>query len=170
MILPALLVVVGVRTCATAIRRGQRVWGALAIGGGLAIYIAGILVTDIGIAERVSSEIDQCRKHLEEIGRALPAFQARYGRAPQHLAELYQKMKIPLCPAHRDQLDGGYTYRPPRGRGGRRMVCWDTQPHVYNYRYLKPFRRAYRNVLFSDGTVETLEEKQVPVAGPGGAP
>ncbi|MBN1269751.1 MAG: hypothetical protein JXB04_09200 [Kiritimatiellae bacterium] len=168
LIFPGLMVVWGIYECVTAIRTSHRVLGVLAIILGLGIYIGSMVVIDYRIARKTEEDIQQCFAHLEEVGKAIQEFKAKKGRLPRNLMELYNAMQIPLCPVHRGQANAGYNYRLPPGSGEHQIICWDARPHVYHYRFLKPLQKSYRNVLFLDGTVMTLEESEIPIMSVGG--
>jgi hypothetical protein len=92
-----------------------------------------------------------CKNHLKDIWQSIEQYQEDWdGSFPQSLSQINTQNSIPKCPG--DSWD--YCYLAPSDKGIK-PLCWDSQTHYHKFDH-KPYKR---NVLFSDGHIESLDEK-----------
>ena len=100
-----------------------------------------------------------CRAALKQIGRARMTYSEEHGgKAVPDFRALIAALgsrTVLQCP-----LSGSYTCRLPARLGGSDAVCWDSGPHRPQHSIFLFMNGESRNLLYADGRVVTLGERQ----------
>ena len=131
------------------------------------LYILLLFVVDILNSFNVYGRIFRCESKLKVISEAMNLYQADWdGQWPESLEAMkkyYPYNRIPVCPGNRNEQETNdyqsYYYFKPKVEECV-PVCWDSNPHYNIRRNLIPDTKKW-NVLFSDGHIEELNEKEL---------
>lgn len=169
---------------------GRRI--ALRLLAGRVLLIAGVLLTGLAIyvvdgmpAIHDRSKVGACAVLLREIANAAQFYAEEHGdRPPAALAELFSVRYIPFphvfrCPAatpgdcyEPPDPPGlyGYVWRPGALGDTRAVLCHDAHPHRVRHAVFRFLDRRVRNMVFGDGTVRTVSEREFQALGLPSAP
>ena len=92
-----------------------------------------------------------CQNELKDVWQYIEQYQDDWdGSFPQSLSQIFSKDTLPCCTVG----SRGYCYLAPI-HNEIRPLCWDSETHCHKFDH-KPYKR---NILFSDGHVESFNEK-----------
>lgn len=103
--------------------------------------------------------VASCKANLRQIGLATQTYRDNHkGAMPAHLQLLLLISKsrgVFWC-----SLSGYYEYRFLEKPKNTDIICWDVKPHHPQHAVFVFLNRDNRNVLFADGEVANMEERQ----------
>ena len=100
-------------------------------------------------AEQIEKDVEICKQHLLEIGKAIQAYQKEHGDFPEWLSELYPKY-LP---------DANILLCPEDDQGGKPIFSGNTDPKMpvsYGYQFHPGYRKGTRENLTVYGDVIPL--------------
>jgi len=126
-----------------------------------------VLIADFANSANVYGKMLLCERNLNAIAKAIESYKAEFdSQWPESLEVMekyYQYNRIPKCPGNRNEQETSdpwiYYYFKPLDEGIV-PVCWDSKPHYNKRAKFFPSIKQW-NVLYSDGNVESLSEKDV---------
>jgi prepilin-type processing-associated H-X9-DG protein len=124
----------------------------------LIIFICFFIILDSLSLINTTARVLGCVNNLKDIWQYIEQYKVDWdGSLPQSLSQLDFYGDLPRCPGDREKDETSrswdYCYLAPSDKGIK-PLCWDSETH--HYKIKKPYKR---NVLFTDGHIESLDEK-----------